>query len=402
MNEHNDYVPCLSEKIEFNKLSDNDYILCNEKNRHYIKINKNVYQILSLIDGKNNIENLSSLLNEKYDIIIPPDNLYYLLCEKLASYGVLKGFDDKIKKYSKPTYLKLSFTIINEKILNKIVRKFDFLFSKNIAFISILISTIIILIILVTQLNLYKTFNVQNCFINYIILMILSSTLHEIGHATAAYHYGAKHGGIGGGFYLFTPVYYADVTDIWRLKKSHRIIVSLAGIYFELIFSAVIISFGFIINNYNIIIIAFILFISTLFNLNPFIRSDGFWVVSDLINQPNLFQHSLKKIKEVLLWLFSHKEIKWELKDIVLIIYGLVSYTFIGMFLYYVLVKNPQSILYLPHNILKFIKGIIHGDNFSVSNLISLIIPLMFYLMAFNLIKDSLKNISLQKRNNKS
>ena len=38
------------------------------------------------------------------------------------------------------------------------------------------------------------------------------------------------------GFYLFTPVYYADVTDIWRLPSGQRIIVNLAGVYFEFLF----------------------------------------------------------------------------------------------------------------------------------------------------------------------
>jgi putative peptide zinc metalloprotease protein len=394
MDEYKDLVPVLSESIEFNQLSDDEYILSNVQDRHYIKINKDVYQALSLIDGDKKLELISGELKERYDKEISTKQLYDLLYGKLIPYGILKGFEDKVKPYKKPPYLKLSFIIINEKTLNHIVNKFHFLFHKKVAITTLFAAIAFISAVFYLKLDVYRTFDVQSCFVYFVVLMALSVTFHEIGHATAASYFGANHGGIGGGFYLFKPVYYADVTDIWRLKKTQRIIVNLAGIYFELLFSSVLLLIGLIVDNYMFTFIPLVISVSTLFNLNPFMRSDGFWVISDLINKPNLFQHSIKRIAEIFRCFFSRKPVKWKFTDCVLIMYGLVSYLFMGIFLYYVLIKDASSVLYFPKRFVEFIKNLVSGGDFSVDELMRLLIPLMFYLLIFNLIKTALKKFA--------
>lgn len=68
-----------------------------------------------------------------------------------------------------------------------------------------------------------------------LLLLLLSSFVHEIGHASACRHFGVKHGGIGFGLYLTFPVFYTDVSEIWKLKRTERIVVNMAGVYFQLI-----------------------------------------------------------------------------------------------------------------------------------------------------------------------
>jgi putative peptide zinc metalloprotease protein len=142
------------------------------------------------------------------------------------------------------------------------------------------------------------------------IISFIGVTFHEFGHASAAHHYGAKHGGIGGGFYLFMPVYFADVTDIWKLPKNQRIVVNLAGMYFELLYVAFLIIIGLLLNIQQLIIISCIYSISIIHSLNPFARSDGYWVLSDIIEKPNLMKHGYNKIKEVF-----KPQIKWKKID---------------------------------------------------------------------------------------
>lgn len=393
MNDPMTFVPILSENIEFNKLSEKEYILSNVQHRHYVKINLDVYQLLQLIDGEKNMSELSALLKKQYNKDLSPKFLYELINNKLAPFGVLKGFDYQIKKYEKPDYLKLSFLIINEKMLSKIVRYFYFLFKKKYAICIVSFAIIFISIIFITRIDLYKSFNVNSYFVFYIIAMALSVTFHEIGHATAASYFGAKPGGIGGGFYLFRPVYYADVTDVWRLKKKQRIIVNLSGIYFELIFCSLLLIISLITNNYILLVIALVISLTTLFNLNPFMRSDGFWIVSDLIDKPNLFQHATKKMKSILKWIFFRKPLQWHIYDLVLILYGMVSCLFMGFFIYMVLIKNPASIIYFPRSIINFIQSLIGGADFSLRQLMQLIMPLFFYILLFNMIKKGIKKI---------
>jgi putative peptide zinc metalloprotease protein len=384
-------VLILSENIEFNKLKENEFILSNTKHRHYLKINKETYDLLNLIDGVLNLNEIQQLFNNKYNKKISIQQLESLLCKELSKYGVLKGYDENIKPYQKPDYLKLSFIIFNERFVSKIVKYFSFLFKPKTALLILIGCISIISFLLILNFDTYKNFNLQESLIYFIIIMAVSVTFHEIGHASSANYFGAKHGGIGGGFYLFTPVYYADVTDIWRLSKWKRIVVNLSGMYFELIFCTLIALIGFLINNFVLTIIAITVSFNTLFNLNPFLRSDGYWVLSDLTNKPNLLHHSFERVKDIYRGIFGEK-IKWSKLDIMLFLYGFTSYAFICLFLYYVLFQDTNSILNFPTNAIEFLKSIFNkNQEITLAKYGELIIPLMFYYLLFNLLKIGIK-----------
>lgn len=391
---NNDYdllIPVLSDGLEYNKLTDEEFILCNSAYKHYLKINKEVYVLMSIIDGKTDLKKISTKFSDEIGKNITSEFIYKLLYEKLIKYGILKGFDERVKRYQKPAYLNLSFIIINEKILLKFVKFFHFLFEKKTAFFVILFSIVNVAILFALYIDLYQSFNLQKSLIYVFIIMALSVTFHEIGHATSASFFGANPGGIGGGFYLFTPVYFADVTDIWRLSKRQRIIVNLSGMYFELIFCSILSLVAFLLGQHLLMIIAIVVCLHTFFNLNPFLRSDGFWILSDLTNKPNLFYHAIDKVKD-LYRIIRGKKVNWGKFDYFLFIYGLISLSFVFIFLYYVLFQNSNSIIFFPKNLSEFIEGIFNSSSkTSLVKLGELIVPLLFFLLLFSLIKSLLK-----------
>jgi len=84
--------------------------------------------------------------------------------------------------------------------------------------------------------------------------------------------------------------------------------------------------------------------------------------------------------------------VKWYKIDVLLFLYGLVSYGFIGLFLYYVLIQNPNSILNFPNNAVGFIKSIFDkSQEVTLAKYGELIIPLIFYFLLFNLLKVGVK-----------
>nr|MBC7613331.1 peptidase, M50 family protein [Pseudopedobacter sp.] len=383
-------IPVLSENIKFNRLGSKEYILCNNFNKHYLKINADVYNLILLIDGVSDIESIAFKFSSQKSKIINPEKIFQLIYLYLAKYGVLKGCEGQIKPFTKPSYLNLSFIIINERILSKFVKLFYFLFNKTIAIFTSLFCLGIIISLLIFNFNIYQSFDLQKSLLTFIIVMAFSVTFHEIGHATSASFFGAKHGGIGGGFYLFTPVYFADVTDIWSLNKKQRIIVNIAGMYFELIFCAILALIALLIKNELLMITSIIVCLHTLFNLNPFLRSDGFWILSDLTNKPNLFFHAFNKVKDLLRFIKGQRIKKWLWVDFLLFFYGMISLTFILLFLFYVLVKNPNSIIYFPQNIFLFFKDIFKNDSrTSLVELGKLTIPLIFYYILINFCKKT-------------
>ncbi len=384
-------TPTLSRNIVFNKLREGEYILANQKHRHYLKINEDTYNLLSLITGNRNLLEIQKSFNDTYGKQIGIEQLENLLFKKLSKYGVLKGNEENIKPYEKPTYLKLSFIIFNEQLVSKVVKYFGFLFKPKVALFLIISCVLATSILGFLNFDAYKSFNLQESLVYFFIIMAVSVTFHEVGHASSAHFFGAKHGGIGGGFYLFTPVYYADVTDIWRLSKWQRIVVNLSGMYFELIFCTLVSLIGYFTNNFVLTVLAIIVCGNTLFNLNPFFRSDGYWVLSDLTNKPNLLHHSFDRVNDIYR-IIKGKKVKWSKIDMLFFIYGLTSYGFIVLFLYYVLFQNPNSILNFPTNAIEFLKSIFDkSQEVTLAKYGELIIPLIFYYLLFNILKVIIK-----------
>lgn len=120
---------------------------------------------------------------------------------------------------------------------------------------------------------------------------------HELGHAASAYHFGVKPKKVGAGFYMIFPVLFADITEAWKLSRNHRIIVNLAGIFFQLLVNLFLIYWVYHTSNYEavrLIRYLMILNITTMvLNLNFVIKFDGYWVYSDLFKLPNLSRQSL-------------------------------------------------------------------------------------------------------------
>ena len=120
-------------------------------------------------------------------------------------------------------------------------------------------------------------------------LMLVSMVFHEIGHASACRYGGATPGEIGGGLYLMWPALYTNVTDAYRLGRDGRVRTDLGGIYFNAVFCVV---FGAIyqVTGYAPLILAVATTtVLMLEQLLPFVRFDGYWIVSDLAGVPDLF-----------------------------------------------------------------------------------------------------------------
>ena len=125
-------------------------------------------------------------------------------------------------------------------------------------------------------------------YLGAIALVLLSLLVHEFGHAAACAFFGARPDEIGAGVYLMYPAFYSDVNDAWRLSRKRRVIVDLAGMYFQVVLAA-----GFVLvyelTGWEAFRAALVLVYGSLvFSLNPFFKFDGYWVLSDALGVTNL------------------------------------------------------------------------------------------------------------------
>lgn len=147
-------------------------------------------------------------------------------------------------------------------------------------------------------------------FLMVVVLLFISTFFHELGHASACKYYGITPGGIGLGIYINMLVFYADVSNIWRLKRKERILVNLGGIYFQTI---LLIPCYFIFFHTQSYLLGYLIIctnLNFLFVLNPFLKFDGYWIMSDILGLPNLRQRSVELVKYMVERLQKKTEIR--------------------------------------------------------------------------------------------
>lgn len=142
-------------------------------------------------------------------------------------------------------------------------------------------------------------FNLQGMFF-YFLSLVFIKVMHELAHAYTVIRYGCKVPTMGIAFLVMFPILYTDTSDTWRIKSStERIHVGAAGMLMEF-YIACLATFcwSFLPEGY-LKSAAFILattswILSLVINLNPLMRFDGYYILSDLLGIQNLQARSFE------------------------------------------------------------------------------------------------------------
>ncbi|MFM2276161.1 MAG: hypothetical protein RL211_2033 [Pseudomonadota bacterium] len=134
--------------------------------------------------------------------------------------------------------------------------------------------------------------------VGYGLALVLAKTVHEMGHALVATRYGVRVAHMGVAFLVMFPMLYTDTGESWRLKDPRqRLAIASAGMAIELALAGLatllwcLVPDGAVRN--GLFFLATTSWIMTLaINASPFMRFDGYFVLSDLLDFPNLHQRS--------------------------------------------------------------------------------------------------------------
>lgn len=184
-----------------------------------------------------------------------------------------------------------------EKLLDTMHPYSEWMFKRS--FHMIMIAMIVLGILGVVQnFSSYQTtfisfLNFQDIYLWFIALALVK-VIHEFAHALTAKHYGCSVAAMGVAFIIFWPVLYTDTTNAWALnQKRKRIFISAAGVISEIYIAAICSLIWLFFPDGIVKTIAFILsstaWITSLFiNLNPFMKFDGYFILSDILKVKNL------------------------------------------------------------------------------------------------------------------
>jgi len=133
--------------------------------------------------------------------------------------------------------------------------------------------------------------------------MVFVKIVHEFGHAFQAYQHGAAVPRIGIMLMFGFPLPYTELSDVWKLKRRRsRLYVDLGGILAELALASwasvvfFILPDGLAKNAAFLVALASVL-MSLAVNLNPLMRFDGYYIISDYFRIPNLQSRSNAMVK---------------------------------------------------------------------------------------------------------
>jgi putative peptide zinc metalloprotease protein len=165
-------------------------------------------------------------------------------------------------------------------------------------------------------------------------------TIHEFSHGLTCCHFGGKVREVGFMLIYFQPAFYCDVSDSWMFPtRRQRMWVTFAGGYVQLVVWGMalivwrITESDALINQIALVVIVFA-GLQTVVNFNPLIKLDGYYMLSDYLEIPNL---RAKAMSSLWSWLGRKHRSKrpWH-EERAQLIYGLASIAFSTSLLVYV------------------------------------------------------------------
>jgi len=299
------------------------YVLENPSNNEFSRISETAWQFIGMLDGRRTVADVWKTCNEQFGDAAPTQGeaiglLGQLYCSNLLyaelppdSESLFNRYRTRVQREIQGFLANLLFVRIPlidpDHFLERWVGIVGWLFSwlGLVLWLSLITTGLYFVVGNLNEL-VHQSSDIlapDNLALLYLSI-ILIKVCHEFGHAFACKRFGKRNGAggqvhvMGIMFLVFVPLPYVDASSSWVFRKKwHRAAVGMAGVIVELAGAAVAAivwantSTGTLhIIAYNVMFVASI---STLvFNANPLLRFDGYYVLSDLLEIPNLGQRS--------------------------------------------------------------------------------------------------------------
>ena len=385
----------VKENIQIRPFDETNSVLQIDENRHLL-INRATTELVKILSAATSLEAAHKVFNQSFNQMISMQSFRDLVDEKLGGYQIIREDAVPKKPSLKNAYLKLKIPLLNARVALFLSIPLQPFFNPLVFWFT---AGAMILFLLGMAIGFDSPSLNQ---VNYLTLMSLiypTMLIHELGHIAACAKYKLKSGGIGFGFYFILPVMYAEITNIWMGTKEQRIIANLGGIFAEVLY-AVILSIVYLIYQSPVCLFASLsISVFVLWEFNPFVRFDGYWLLSDLTNTPNLLLKSKQVLSKVMRrssfhsWQKNSFKINASPREILLFAYGFMNTFFILLVLGYTLISYQTEIIRFPFSIYQILVKV--GQlNLHIRDLnVQLIHILLFYILAIRFLISQFKSL---------
>ncbi|HEX6960918.1 MAG TPA: biotin/lipoyl-binding protein, partial [Lacipirellula sp.] len=286
----------------------------------YFRFEEEEFAILQMLDGDSSLDEIA----EQFEAEFPPQTIRVeelqnfigmlhrsglVLSDAPGQGWALKERRDERKRQELLASLTnlLAFRMRGfdpERLLNRLYPFVRWFFTPT-ATIAALILAAAALTLVIVQFDVFQSrlpsFNSFFAAQNWLALgftLIVTKGLHEFGHGLSCKHFGGECHEMGIMFLVLTPCPYCNVSDSWMLpNRWHRAAIGAAGMYVEVVLASICTFIWWFTEpgplHYFALNVMFLSSVSTIvFNANPLLQYDGYYILSDILEIPNLRQKS--------------------------------------------------------------------------------------------------------------
>ncbi len=286
-----------------------------------IQMSRLLYLVAEAADGRRDFAQIAERVSEEFGRLVSAENVRFLVEEKLDPLGVLAQDNDdgstpeELERSTPLLGVRFRLGLVPEGVVSRLTVPFLPLFWPPVV-LAVLCGLLALDVWLVfvhgVGQGVRDVSNQPSLVLAFFLLEMGAMAWHELGHATACRYGGAKPGKVGVGIYIVWFVFFSDVTDSYRLDKVGRLRTDCGGLYFDAILTLGLAGAYFLTGFEPLLAVALFNQLASLDELSPFLRFDGYYIVSDLTGVPDLFRY----IKPVARSLIPGQEADESLKEL--------------------------------------------------------------------------------------
>jgi putative peptide zinc metalloprotease protein len=263
--------------------------------------------IAEQLDGATPLDEVRRRTEAHFDASLTPESLQAFVA-RLVKSGLLEGGPERPKTRTRRlgrllgSLLYLRMPLFDpDALLGRLLRSMRWFFTPQFIALSAAIIVIAACIMIARWSEVAQDFSRLyhlSAIPLVLVVAFIVGTAHEFAHGLTCKHFGGQVREMGFLLMYFQPALYTNVSDAWLFpEKSKRLWVGLAGPYFELFLWALATCTWRLTDveteaNYVALSVMMLSGIKTLFNFNPFIKLDGYYLLSDYLDMPNLRKRS--------------------------------------------------------------------------------------------------------------
>lgn len=284
------------------------YVIKDPHTNKYFRVREPEHFILQSLDGKTNYQQIASQFEAKFAVTLKGE-IFKGFLSRLQDLGFLETGETKREfthlQYQMSQRKNLLQKIIfikfkafdPDKFLAWLLRRAKFVFSRSFLFISLFLVFLALVITFTNWDGFKRSFGDMinlGLIIKLWLAILLISALHETAHGLTCKYFGGEVREMGFLLLYFQPCFYCNVSDAWLFpQKKNKLLVTFAGAYLNILLWAIativwrVLAFDIWFNGF-LFVVLLISSITVIFNFNPLIKLDGYYLLSDYLEIPNL------------------------------------------------------------------------------------------------------------------